>query len=153
VIIDVRRQLPWRQRIVSDASTAGLWAGFLWLCRPVVGIFAPARFLDAHLVSAGASFAAEKLVLALLAVTACLVLWRKLADRRKAPAAGDTSPNYAAHFGLNDLQLHRGRSSQVCVMHHDSEGRIVGIDAVAAEAVSLEVAASTQQVDEIAQAA
>jgi hypothetical protein len=38
-------------------------------------------------------------------------------------------------------------------MHHDSEGRIVGIDAVAAEAVSLEVAASTQQVDEIAQAA
>lgn len=110
--------------------------GFLWLCRPVVGIFAPTHFVDAHLVSAGAPFAAEKIVLALLAVSAGLLLWRKLADRRKAPAAADRSPNYAAHFGLNDLQLHRGRSSQVCVVHHDADGRIVGIEAVTPEAPS-----------------
>jgi poly-beta-1,6-N-acetyl-D-glucosamine biosynthesis protein PgaD len=119
--------------------------GFLWLCRPVLGIFAPKHFVDAHLVSAGAPFAAEKIVLALLAVTAALLLWRKLADRRKAPAAADRTPNYAAHFGLNDLQLHRGRSSQVCVIHHDAEGRIVGIDAVAAEApVAVEAPAAVQ---------
>jgi poly-beta-1,6-N-acetyl-D-glucosamine biosynthesis protein PgaD len=152
VIINVRRQLPWRQRLISDASTAGLWAGFLWLCRPVAGIFAPTRFVDAHLVSAGAPFAAERMVLALLVVTAGLLLWRKLADRRKAPAAADVSPNYAGHFGLNDLQLHRGRSSQVCVVHHDADGRIVGIDAVTADAPSAEGPAQ-QPSSEIAHAA
>jgi poly-beta-1,6-N-acetyl-D-glucosamine biosynthesis protein PgaD len=153
VIINVRRQLPWRQRLISDVSTAGLWVGFLWLCRPVIGIFAPTRFVDAHLVSAGAPFAAERMVLTLLVVTAGLLLWRKLADRRKAPAAAEGAPNYAGHFGLNDLQLHRGRSSQVCVVHHDADGRIVGIDAVAADALPVEAAVTVQANEAIAQAA
>ena len=152
VIINVRRQLPWRQRLISDASTAGLWAGFLWLCRPVLGIFAPTHFVDAHLVSAGASFSAQRMVLALLVVTAGLLLWRKLADRRKAPAAAAVSPNYAGHFGLNDLQLHRGRSSQICIVHHDADGRIVGIDAVTPGAQAA-AAEPLQQADQVAHAA
>ena len=154
VIINVRRQLPWRQRLISDASTAGLWAGFLWLCRPVAGIFTPTHFVDAHLVSAGAPVAAGQIVLLLLAVCGGLMLWRKLADRRKAPAAAEGSPNYAGHFGLNDLQLHRGRSSQVCVVHHDADGRIVGIDAVTADApAAAELHSAIEAAPAVAQAA
>ena len=36
LIIDLRRQLPWHKRYVSHTTTAMLWAGWIFLWRPLM---------------------------------------------------------------------------------------------------------------------
>jgi poly-beta-1,6-N-acetyl-D-glucosamine biosynthesis protein PgaD len=48
--------------------------------------------------------------------------------RQTAPRAFSKSPDYASHFGLTASLLENGRTSQVCVVHHDALGRILAIE-------------------------
>lgn len=134
LIIDVRRQLPWRRRLASDVGAAGLWAGWFWLCAPAVSMAAASPVGHSHrnllqrLVEA-APTALPAGAAVVVGMIAALWLWSRLASCAKA-AEAKPNINYAGHFGVNELHLHRCRTSQVCIVHHDETGRIVRIDAV-----------------------
>lgn len=133
---------------MSDASTAGLWVVFLWLSLPVVGLIVHLRPNDPD-DSATLTMGA----FGLFAVSVALWAWTHLTERRRTAPAPERSPDYAGHFGLNDLQLHRARTSQVCVVHHDSEGRIVAVEAVAPTPTAPVAASMMDMESEIAEAA
>ena len=136
--------------MLSDMGTAGLWGLWLWLCRPALGMFGWVRGAwiqhgVSHLIAIGATSGIERGAFALCSACGVVWLWGRLVHPRRNPAKLTYSPNYAVHFGLSDLQLHRFRMSQVCVVHHDADGRISAIAPVEAIAVSASDAGGAAQ--------
>ena len=141
LIINVRRQLHWQRRLFSDASTAMLWGLWLWLFRPVfaamVGLVSAGLGVQHSLLTALTLSGANSIgntAMALVVTSVALLLWNLTTGKLAATTASqsvallNTTPNYAAHFGLSVAQLQNCRSSKVCVVQHDEQGRIVRID-------------------------
>jgi poly-beta-1,6-N-acetyl-D-glucosamine biosynthesis protein PgaD len=134
-IINVRNQLSWYHRLYSDASTLALWSAWLWLCRPVIlpaigmvgvalGMKHPVRGTPA----ANALPSVEVMALLLIGVSALLLLWNRLSREPAVRPRIDLLPDYSRHFGLTTEQITAARDSRRCVVHHDEQGRIVGIE-------------------------
>ncbi|HVY87289.1 MAG TPA: poly-beta-1,6-N-acetyl-D-glucosamine biosynthesis protein PgaD [Hyphomonadaceae bacterium] len=141
MIIDVRRQLPWRRRLTSDLATASLWGLWLWLCRPIVSVFdglsllPQAKTVAHHAIThvAVGKFplaSVERGIAALVIVSVALWLWHKISERGGTVEAPATAPDYASHFQMSEALLKHCRAAQVCVVHHDAEGQIVAIRTV-----------------------
>lgn len=138
LIIDARHRLRWHQRLMSDASTAMLWGGWLWLWRPLlsaanwlgsvgstVGNLHP---LLAGLLGASAAINVEGPLLTLAGTSGTLLLWKMLPARKPTAPAPRELQDYARHFQLPPATIEAGRRTSVCVVHHDAQGRIVRID-------------------------
>jgi poly-beta-1,6-N-acetyl-D-glucosamine biosynthesis protein PgaD len=134
-IINARHQLRWQRRLVSDASTALLWAGWLWLCRPAV--FALTRLLGlalglkhpaTRLLTSDAPVSVEGTVLALAGTAGLLLLWNRLSAQPALRPQTTVLPDYAGHFGIDTQTIVAGRHSAVCTVHHDEQGRITRIE-------------------------
>lgn len=142
LIINVRGQMHWQQRLFSDASTAMLWGCWLWLFRPafyvIAGIFAAALGLQ-HAWVAPSSLSGpaslESAVLGLMATALLLPVWNSLTTKPRwgkptSPSGDSTAQDCAAHCGLTAGQLQHYRSSKIAVVHHDELGHIVSIEMV-----------------------
>lgn len=131
-IIDVRRSLPWRRRIASEFATFAVWIGWSVLCLTTFASSAHAAAAG-HRVNQSAIHSAAPpsgqieaaLALAALGISA---LWAVPRLRRTAPRTLAQTPDYASHFGLSETLVATGRTSQVCVVHHDASGRILAIE-------------------------
>lgn len=136
LIINARHQMSWAQRFFSNASTAMLWGGWLWMWRPVLNTFNWINSLGASfqptllkLLVNGTPMNIEGSVVALVGTSGTLLLWNMLPSRKAS-----TSPqapllrDYAAHFELPEHDILAGRASNVCVVHHDDNGRITRIE-------------------------
>jgi poly-beta-1,6-N-acetyl-D-glucosamine biosynthesis protein PgaD len=135
LIINVRKQLHWQRRLFSDASTAALWGFWLWLCRPVIGALSWLVGLGAgvqhslvQVMAQNAPVSLERTALALCSTSGTLLLWNLFTVRRSAPTQSPPLPDYGSYFGLSDQQLQSCRNSQVSVVHHDEQGRIVSVE-------------------------
>ncbi|MFM1800121.1 MAG: PgaD-like protein [Cyanobacteriota bacterium] len=117
-LIDLREQLPWKQRLPARLGTGALWMGSLSLLGPLK-------------------------LMAVLLIGGLLAPWVLRLDRGeprqrrddRAPrslTAAEPPPvsrsTLAAHLGLPESQLFRARHGAICTVHHDAEGRIVAID-------------------------
>lgn len=152
LIINVRDQLHWYQRLTTDVCTAAMWGGWLYLWRPVVSLLAwlhgwglimhPANVTAAgrhaafaghqaapHAVAAGTSLISMDGLLTLAAAACMLMLWSLLPARKiKSQSRVTTVRDCAEYFDLPEQQIRDGRDTSVCVVHHDEEGRIVRIE-------------------------
>lgn len=135
IIIDARDRLRWHQRIAWDASTAALWGGWLWLWAPLLkaggtlarlGIDLP-PWLPKLLPAAGAGGLPLSLV-ALMGTSGTLMALNKLPMRK--PQADEALPvaEYARRFEVSEQVIEAGRNAAICVVHHDADGRIAGIE-------------------------
>jgi poly-beta-1,6-N-acetyl-D-glucosamine biosynthesis protein PgaD len=134
-IINARRQLRWQRRLFSDATTALLWGGWLWLCRPAVlvisrllGLGLGLRHPAVKLLTLGAPVSVEGTALALFGTSGVLLLWNRLSSQPALRPRLTALPDYAGHFGIPMQTIMAGRSSSVCVVQHDDEGRITHIE-------------------------
>lgn len=135
-IINARHQLRWHRRLFSDATTALLWAVWLWLCSP--GVMAISRLLGLHfhsrhpkaakLLMLGSPLSIEEGVVVLLGTATALLLWNRLSSQPALRPRLTALPDYAGHFGIDTQTIAAGRSSAVCVVHHDEQGRITSIE-------------------------
>ncbi|WP_024302548.1 poly-beta-1,6-N-acetyl-D-glucosamine biosynthesis protein PgaD [Pseudogulbenkiania sp. MAI-1] len=137
LIINARHHLPWHQRLLSNASTAAAWAGWLYLWRPIVNGAnwltswgASYHQLLAKTLATGTSGSLENSVVALLGTSGTLLLWSRLPARKPTttPHHQETLASYARHFGMDEQQILAGRAASVCVVHHDAHGKIIGIE-------------------------
>jgi poly-beta-1,6-N-acetyl-D-glucosamine biosynthesis protein PgaD len=132
LIINARRQLHWQQRLFSDTSTALMWGGWLYLWRPFLAAAGALSNLQPMLVKLLGGTSPATLVYSLVALvgsSGTLLLWNLLPARKACTAQREQSlPDYAAHFQLPVQAIVQGRSASVCVVHHDADGRIVGIE-------------------------
>ena len=142
-------------------GTAGLWGLWLWLCRPALGVLAWVRGASiqhgmTHLIAIGGASGLERGAFAVCSACGVVWLWGKIVQPGRTPARSRYSPNYAVHFGLSDLQLHRYRMSQVCIVHHDVDGRISAIapiEPTPPNAVDISGSAASSDERELAEAA
>jgi poly-beta-1,6-N-acetyl-D-glucosamine biosynthesis protein PgaD len=137
LIINARRHLPWQKRFFSDASTAMLWGGWLWMCRPVLSMLSWIGGLGAglqptvlKLLGNGApAMNLEGSVMALVGTSGTLLLWNLLpAHKAHTLAQAHTLRDYASHFNLPEQQIVAGRATSICVVHHDEAGHITSIE-------------------------
>lgn len=132
LIINVRQQLHWQQRLFSDASTAMLWGLWLWLWRPVLStlnwLAGMGAGMQPTLLKLMLPASVEGGVVALVGTSGTLLLWNLLPARRAAAQPGPDLAAYAQHFQLPVQAIEAGRESRICVVHHDAQGRILRIE-------------------------
>lgn len=105
---------------------------WLWLCRSGIGVVGLIRVAATHpatfsLLAAGSATVLVRGALTIGGASGALWLWNKITGSRQEEATAPV-PNYAAYFGISDPQLRRCRSAQVCIVHHDADGRILAIE-------------------------
>lgn len=141
LIINVRDQMHWSQRMTTDVCTAVMWGGWFYLWRPVISLLAwlhgwslivhPVSHHHATglaVIARGSSVLNAEGLLALLCGAGALLLWSLLPARQvKARSQVNTVADCAEYFGLSEQEIRDGRDTSVCVVHHDAEGRIVRI--------------------------
>jgi poly-beta-1,6-N-acetyl-D-glucosamine biosynthesis protein PgaD len=135
LIINVRRQLRWRHRLFSDASTLALWSAWLWLCRPAIlggagmaGVAFGMKRPAPGTLAANALPSVEEMALVLIGVSALLLLWNRLSREPAVRPRVDLQPDFSRHFGLPAEVIQTARHRKRCVVHHDDLGRIVAIE-------------------------
>lgn len=136
MIINARRELGWRSRLVSDWLTACLWAGWILLWIPVFRKlhevirlhldFGPAAKQVLDTVTPISIFYS---LVALLGTSALLLLWSLLPKRQVGSAHVSRSMvDYARYFNLDESSIVDGCNSRICVVCHDEDGGITGIE-------------------------
>ncbi|MEO6698790.1 MAG: poly-beta-1,6-N-acetyl-D-glucosamine biosynthesis protein PgaD [Paraperlucidibaca sp.] len=134
LIIDLRRQLHWHQRVLSDTFTALLWGVWFYLWRPIAGLigwlhnwsvmFRPTstKFLYTGTLSL------EGLV-SVAGAAGLLMLWSLLPKRKvSVQPTAHTLQASASYFGLSQESIEQGQAARICVVHHDAYGRIERIE-------------------------
>jgi len=137
LIINARHRLAWHQRLVSDASTAMMWAVWLWLWSPLLQAMRSLMHVGARsmptLTHLAASFSGRDLKLSLAALvgtSGSLLVWSRFPPVAHSRAAEPlTVRDSARYHRLPERELSEGLTSPICVVHHDEAGRIVRIEA------------------------
>jgi len=134
VIIDSSDRLAWHQRLASNASTAALWGGWLWLWSPLLTSAGPLGQLGAHVPAWGLNLLAAAgpsmphSLAAIAGTSGTLVMWRKLPRVRAKAAPELPVSEYARRFELEEHEVEAGRRAAVCVVFHHPDGRIARIE-------------------------
>src|SRR6185369_793902 len=122
LIIDLRHRLCWHRRLLSDASTALLWSGWLWLWLPLLRASASLAKVGARITPALAellAFPSEEAIgqsiVALVGASGTLILWKTLPARRVFVRPAVSVAEHALAFGLPEHDLRAGREAGVCV--------------------------------------
>lgn len=132
LIIDVRNQVPWHKRYLSNTTTAMLWGCWLFLWRPLVIFIGYISIQKPHLVEHFFSAIAHVLENGFTALLACAVslwLWSHfIPSKTKAQAKDKSLEEYAGHFNLDANSLMLSRKQKIATVHHDADGKITYID-------------------------
>ncbi len=129
LIINARDALSWPQRLGGHAGTLLLWALWLWLWQPLLkAINALLHWGFNARLPLLSNISVEGPALTLAGTALALLLWNQL-PRRQTPQARlqPSLDDYAGHFGLSVQAVSQGQAQQICVVHHDAQGRIVAI--------------------------
>lgn len=135
MIINARRELGWRHRLLSDVLTAILWFGWILLWLPVfhklhevIRLHVKFGLAAREILDTVTPISIAHSLLALLGTSALLVLWSQLPKRRVIHAHATLSTaDYARHFGIPEQEIRTGRDARISVVSHAEDGTIIGI--------------------------
>ncbi len=136
LIINKRHEMPRRKVWLWDGVTVLLWAGFIYLWRPVFHIFhriitaeVPAEEISDWIYDNIHSVTFENGVkmLVLTPIVLFILSWLK---RHKGPSEHViyTDEDYASYFELEVNQLKKCFDSQWVTVYYDHHGQITAID-------------------------
>ncbi len=136
LIINKRWEMPRRKRWFWDGVTILLWAGFIYLWRPVFHIFyriitseAPAEEIAGWIYDNIHSVTFEHGVV-MLVVTPIVLFTLSWLRRHKGPSEHIiyTYDDYARYFKLEASQLKTCSDSQLVTVYYDDHGQITAIE-------------------------
>jgi poly-beta-1,6-N-acetyl-D-glucosamine biosynthesis protein PgaD len=136
LIINKRRELPRAKRIIWDIITILLWAGFIYLWKPIFHIFyriitlgAPADELSDWIFGEIHSVTVEHALYMLIGTPIVLFILSRL-NHHQAPSEHLIyhSDDYSNYFNVDDAQLGQCVSSQLVTVYHDDHGQIIRLD-------------------------
>lgn len=135
IIIDARDRLSWHRRIAWDASTAALWGGWLWLWAPLLKasdslarLGADLPWLPKLLPAGGTGSGLQLSLVAIAGTSGTLMAMSRLSGRKRCSDEALPVAEYARHFQVPAQVIEAGRNAAICVVHHDADGRIAGIE-------------------------
>ncbi len=134
-IINVAHAMPWWQRWLTWTGTAALWGFWISLWKPVITrliIFWHGPIVFGTVLKTVNDLSPVSLphaFFALVGTSTALLLWTFVPGRvrtyhHRVEVLGD----YARHFHLDEQEIALGRQSQVCTVHHDDHGAILGVE-------------------------
>ena len=132
LIINKRHELPRTKRIIWDIITVLLWAGFIYLWKPVFHVFyriitlnAPAEELSDWIFGEIHSVTFERAIWMLVATPIVLFILSRL-NRHQAPSEHLIyhSSDYSNYFNVDDTQLQQCVNSQLVTVYFDDHGHI-----------------------------
>jgi poly-beta-1,6-N-acetyl-D-glucosamine biosynthesis protein PgaD len=129
VIIEASDRLAWHKRLASQASTAALWGGWVWLWAPLFRCAGKLARMGSQVPTALDVLPAAAPILPIsVAAFAGTVAWRALprAEAKLMPAL--LVSEYARRFELPEHVIEAGRNASICVVRHDADGCIVSIE-------------------------
>ena len=136
MIINARRDLGRRHRIVSDLLTACLWGGWILLWIPafrklleVIHLHLDFGLAAKEVLDTVTPISIARSLVALLGTSVLLLLWSLLPKRQVGQAhAFRSMADYASYFNLEERTIVDGCNSRICVVCHDEDGGITGIE-------------------------
>lgn len=132
MIIDIRHQIPWQKRYISNTGTLLLWGFWILLWQPIaisLGLFdAQQRSLVEHLLNAFFMIL-EHGFTTLFICALSLWIWRHFIPSTTVKHSPQKNvQDYAAHFQLDVQRLHSARQQKVLTVFHDEQGKIQSIE-------------------------
>jgi poly-beta-1,6-N-acetyl-D-glucosamine biosynthesis protein PgaD len=135
MIINARRELGWRHRLLSDVLTACLWVGWILLWIPVFRKLHEVIRLHLNFEPAAREvletvtpISIEHSLIALIGTSGLLMLWSLLPKRSVVHSHVTLSTaDYARHFAIPEQEIRDGLDVRICVVSHDDDGTITGI--------------------------
>jgi poly-beta-1,6-N-acetyl-D-glucosamine biosynthesis protein PgaD len=136
LIINARRKLGWRRRILSDLTTVMLWITWLYLWMPVWRKLRHVIRLKLRLEPAAIEvletvdpISLKYSLIALVGTCALLMLWTLLPKRQVTRAHSVTTlDDYASAFNLPAGTIADNRNNRITTVHCDDEGAIIALD-------------------------
>lgn len=136
MIINARRDLGWRSRLVSDVLTACLWVGWVLLWIPVfrklhevIRLHLDFGLATREVLDTVTPISLVHSMVALLGTSGLLLLWSLLPKRRIGEAhAARSTLDYARYFQLDEADINLGHESRICIVSHDEDGAMTGIE-------------------------
>ena len=136
LIINKRHEMPRSKVWLWDGITILLWAGFIYLWRPVLHIFyriitvqVPAEEISDWIYDNihSITFVQGVKMLVLTPIVLFILSWLK---RHKGPSEHIiyTDEDYAGYFKLEVSQLKKCFASQLVTVYYDDHGQITAID-------------------------
>ncbi len=131
LIINVRPQLRWHQRLFSDTSTALMWGMWLYLWRPLL-VITSAKAISLHPVviqffKGSSPISLEMGVSVIISGSIALMMWGLLPSRQVKETSTKTLADYAEHFHIPEAEIIEGRAANICTVYHDEHGRMTHI--------------------------
>lgn len=136
LIINKRHELPKSKRIIWDIATILLWAGFIYLWRPVFHVFYRIITLDAPADELADWIFGEihsvtfVNALKMLIITPIVLFILSRLNRHHAPSEHLIFhfDDYANHFKVDKSRLQQCTDSQFVTVYFDDHGQIISLD-------------------------
>ena len=132
MIIDIRHQIPWQKRYISNTGTLLLWGFWILLWQPIaisVGLIEVQHQSIVDRLLRAFFSVVENGFTTLLICALSLWLWRHFIPSTQVKQSKQkTVQDYAAHFQLDLQSLHRARQQKIMTVHHDQHGKIQSLE-------------------------
>ncbi len=136
MIINARRELGWRRRILSDTATVLMWVGWIFLWMPAFRKLHEVILLKMSLEPAAIEvlevvdpISIWHSLIALVGTCSLLLLWTLLPTRRLTRSHATASlPDYADHFQLEEAAIVAGYGFRITTVQHDDAGAITSVE-------------------------
>jgi poly-beta-1,6-N-acetyl-D-glucosamine biosynthesis protein PgaD len=132
VIIDIRHQIPWQKRYISNTGTLMLWGFWILLWQPIA--------ISVGLIEVRQHKLVEQLMNAFFNVvengftTICICavllwLWSRFMPAETVKQCEVKSmKEYSEHFKIDMQTIHQARQKKIVTVHHDASGQIRRIE-------------------------
>ncbi|MFA5460476.1 MAG: poly-beta-1,6-N-acetyl-D-glucosamine biosynthesis protein PgaD [Sulfurimonas sp.] len=136
LIINKRNEMPFAKKIGWDIVTVLLWAGWIYLWKPLLIVFYKIVTLDAEVDEISnvifdeiSAVTVEHAIIMLVATPTVLFILSWL-NRHVAPSVHFIYKfdEYAKYFQVDSAKLRDATDAQLITIHHDNSGRIVDIE-------------------------
>ncbi|MDD3475721.1 MAG: poly-beta-1,6-N-acetyl-D-glucosamine biosynthesis protein PgaD [Sulfurimonas sp.] len=136
LIINKRNEMPFAKKIGWDIVTVLLWAGWIYLWKPLLIVFYKIVTLDAEVDEISnvifdeiSAVTVEHAIIMLVATPTILFILSWL-NRHVAPSVHFIYKfdEYAKYFQVDSAKLRDSIDAQLITIYHDNSGRIVDIE-------------------------
>ncbi|HUH42436.1 MAG TPA: poly-beta-1,6-N-acetyl-D-glucosamine biosynthesis protein PgaD [Sulfurimonas sp.] len=136
LIINKRNEMPFAKKIGWDIVTVLLWAGWIYLWKPLLIVFYKIVTLDAEVDEISnvifdeiSAVTVEHAIIMLVATPTILFILSWL-NRHVAPSVHFIYKfdEYAKYFQVDSAKLRESVDAQLITINHDNSGRIVDIE-------------------------
>lgn len=136
LIINKRNEMPFAKKIGWDIVTVLLWAGWIYLWKPLLIVFYKIVTLDAEVDEISnvifdeiSAVTVEHAIIMLVATPTILFILSWL-NRHVAPSVHFIYKfdEYAKYFQVDSAKLRESVDAQLITIYHDNSGRIVDIE-------------------------